>query len=216
MYYNYYEQNSKKNWASWLDLKKILICILILIMVLLLKKIDTPFTKSTLLRIDYYVFKYTYDFSDLADTLKGIPKVAESIPAFKQMTSASLILPVSGEITSHFGSRLHPILKVERMHNGIDIAQTEGTPVKAVLDGVVFFVGQDQELGHVIKINHDDDLTTVYGHLKDIYVSRNESVKQGYIIGTVGKTGLAESPHLHFEILKNGVPQDPEKWLKIP
>jgi len=215
MYYNYYEQSPKKNRLSPLDLKKVLVCILLLIMVLLLKKIDTPFTNLALSRIDYYFFKYTYDFTNLSDALKGIPKVAESIPVFRQSTSSSPILPVSGEITSVFGNRMHPILNVERMHNGIDIAQTEGAPVKAALDGVVVFVGEDQELGNVIKLSHNGGLTTVYAHLKDINVNQNEFVKQGSVIGTVGKSGLAESPHLHFEILKDGVPQDPEKWLNI-
>ncbi|MCR4431463.1 MAG: M23 family metallopeptidase [Tepidanaerobacteraceae bacterium] len=216
MYYNYYEQSPKRSWAGRLDLKKMLISVLILIMIILLKKIDTPLTKSVLLKIDYYVLDYKYDFGDLYETLKKISSIEDSIPVFKQTTSTSMILPVSGEITSRFGNRLHPILNVERMHNGIDIDQTEGSPVKAALDGVVLYVGEDPELGRIIKISHDGDLTTVYGHLRDIYVSQNQPVKQGYIIGTVGKTGLATSPHLHFEILKYGMPQDPEKWLKIP
>ncbi|MDI3480485.1 MAG: hypothetical protein PWQ97_140 [Tepidanaerobacteraceae bacterium] len=214
MYYNYYEQNSKT--TSWIDLKKMVISILILIIVLLFKKVDTPFTKSALLKVNYYVFEYKYDFSDLAETLKGISKLKESIPAFEQMNSTSMILPVSGEVTSKYGNRLHPILKVEKMHNGIDIAQKEGTPVKAVLDGVVIYIGEDSELGRIVKINHNGNLTTVYGHLRDIYVKQKEQIRQGHIIGTVGKTGLVESPHLHFEVLKNGIHQDPENWLKIP
>jgi murein DD-endopeptidase MepM/ murein hydrolase activator NlpD len=216
MYYNYYERSPKKNWLNMLDLKKVLICALLLIAVILLKKIDTPFTNLALSKIDYYVFKYTYDFKNLADTLKELPQVAESVPVFKQTASKSLVLPVSGDITSVFGKRIHPVLKVERMHNGIDIAQKEGTPVKAVLDGVVASVGEDPELGRFIKLNHDGGLATVYAHLKDVYVKQNEIVKQSFIIGTVGKSGLADSPHLHFEILKNDVPQDPEKWLDIP
>lgn len=215
MYYNYYEQNSKKEYGIF-DLKKILICIVLVIAVLLLKKIDIPLTKLALSKINYYVFNYTYDFKSLADTLRGIPKVAENIPAFKQTDSNLLLSPASGKITSPFGMRVHPILKVERMHNGIDIDQKEGTPVKAVLDGIVLQVGEDQELGRFVKLKHQSDLVTVYGHLKDVNVKQNEEVKRGSVIGTVGKTGLAETAHLHFEIWKNNIPQDPEKWVKIP
>ncbi|HHW02018.1 MAG TPA: M23 family metallopeptidase [Thermoanaerobacterales bacterium] len=216
MYYNYYEPGPKKKWLDMLDLKKLLVCIFLLTIVLLLKKIDTPFTNLVLSKIDYYVFKYTYDFKSLADTIKQFPRITESVPVFQQTTSESLILPVSGDITSVFGKRVDPILKVEKMHNGIDIAQKEGTPVKAVLDGVVVSAGEDPELGRFVKLDHGEGLTTVYAHMKDVFVTQNENVKQGFIIGTVGMSGKADSPHLHFEILKNDVPQDPTKWLKIP
>ena len=85
-----------------------------------------------------------------------------------------MIAPVSGKITSEFGSRVHPILKQERAHNGIDIAQAEGTPVKCVLDGKVYSVGFDKELGNFVKIKHDNGFITVYAHLNDVYVSEQK------------------------------------------
>ena len=98
---------------------------------------------------------------------------------------------------------------------GHNIVEKEGAPVKVVIDGVVDSVGYDEELGNTVKISHGNGLTTVYAHLKDVYVKEKETVKQGFIIGTIGNTGLSETAHLHFEIWKDGKAEDPRKWLNI-
>jgi len=215
----YFNNNRKLRYdlTKLFDLRKILVCIVIIILVLFIKKVNVPFRDLTLGKIEYYLFSYSYDYNTLINAISEIPKKAESLSVFKQIGIQRMIFPVDGgEVISTFGKRMHPILKIERMHNGIDIAQEEGTPVKAVMDGLVISVGQDSELGKYIRLKHEDDLETVYGHLKDIYIKQNESVKQGLIIGTVGKTGLAEVPHLHFEVWENNIPKDPLKLLKLP
>jgi len=211
----YYEQTSEKNWLRPENLKKITICIVIIIIVLLLKRINIPIFNAALVKIEYFVSDYSYEYQDIVEVVKDITKVSESIPVLNQTNKNLLPMPVDGTISSEYGFRFHPILKEQRMHSGIDIVQQEGTPVKTVLDGVVDLVGQDKELGNVVKIRHSNGLTTVYAHLRDVYVKERETVKQGFIIGTIGKTGLAETAHLHFEIWQDGKAQDPRKWLNI-
>ena len=211
----YYEQPSEKKWFNPENLKKVIICILIITVILLMKKINIPIFKAALGKIDYFVTDYSYEFKDVVEAINEITKVSHSIPVLSQKDQELLPIPVDGTISSEYGLRFHPILKEQRMHNGIDIVQKEGFPVKTVLDGVVFSVGQDKEMGNMVKIRHDNGLTTVYAHLKDIYVKKQEPIKQGFIIGTVGKTGLAETPHLHFEIWRDDKSEDPKKWLNM-
>jgi len=103
-------------------------------------------------------------------------------------------------------------------HHGIDIEAEEGTPVKAVMEGKVIDIREkDPYLGVVIMIDHGDDVITVYGNLsKTISVKKNDIVKKGQIIGSVGKTApyeIEDPPHLHFEILKDGKNLDPHQFL---
>lgn len=212
---HYFDQYPQNRIQKILNLKKILICILILLVVIFLKKFDTPISGSVLNKIDYFVFKYTYDFKDVISTIQKIPEKAQTISVLKQF-KRTFIIPVDGEISSGYGMRIHPVLKVERMHNGIDISQAEGTPVKAVMDGIVEYTGEDREMGRFVKICHENDLVTIYAHLKDVHVKKDDKITQGTVIGTVGKTGLAESPHLHFEVWQHNIPQNPAEWLNLP
>ena len=211
----YYDQPSEKKWFNPENLKKVIICIVVITVILLMKKINIPIFKAALGKIDYFVTDYSYEFKDVVEAINEITKVSHSISVLSQKDQELLPIPVDGTISSEYGLRFHPILKEQRMHNGIDIVQKEGFPVKTVLDGVVFSVGQDKEMGNMVKIRHDNGLTTVYAHLKDIYVKKQEPIKQGFIIGTVGKTGLAETPHLHFEIWRDDKSEDPKKWLNM-
>lgn len=114
---------------------------------------------------------------------------------------AHTALPLKGDlqITSHFGERFHPILKQERMHNGIDL-RAYYQPVYAVLDGVISGVGWDAKGGGIyIKVKHQNFETT-YCHLSEVYYNVGEAVKAGYAIGKSGNTGLSTAPHLHFSV----------------
>lgn len=113
-------------------------------------------------------------------------------------------------ITSGFAMRTHPIKKKRRHHEGVDFAAPLGTPVRSVDGGRVVFAGKQNGYGNVVYIEHDGgDRTTLYAHLDRIHVGKGEHVLQGDEIGTVGQTGLASGPHLHFEVHEAGQPIDP-------
>ena len=113
--------------------------------------------------------------------------------------------------------RWHPILKKWRSHKGVDYAAPIGTPVKAAGNGRVTFIGRKGGYGKVIFLRHGGRYTTVYGHLSRFAkgLKTGSKVKQGQIIGYVGKTGLASGPHLHYEFRINGVHRNP-LTVKLP
>lgn len=105
-----------------------------------------------------------------------------------------------------------------RLHQGIDLLADVGTPVLASRCGVVVAAGENRGMGKYIIIQHRGHIITIYGHLSKIEVNKGRFVRQGEIIAKVGKTGNANyrdiQPHLHFEVRKNGVPQDPLEYLE--
>ncbi|RME59843.1 MAG: M23 family metallopeptidase [Candidatus Dadabacteria bacterium] len=122
----------------------------------------------------------------------------------------ALVYPiVKPKVTSKFGLRKHPILRVVKHHSGIDLAVPKGSLVRAVADGVVVFSDPFKGYGNLIVIQHKNGYTSHYGHLEKILVYPGKKVSAGEIIGTVGSTGLATGPHLHLEIRKNGKPLNP-------
>lgn len=104
-----------------------------------------------------------------------------------------------------------------RIHEGIDLRAETGTPVLASRFGLVVSAKRNRGMGNYIVIKHEDHIISIYGHLSQIFVAKGQSVKQGEVIGSVGKTGNASHrdilAHLHFEIRKNGIPQDPLQFF---
>lgn len=105
-----------------------------------------------------------------------------------------------------------------RVHEGIDLFAQAGTPVLAARSGKVIAATGNNGMGNYVIIRHADNIATIYGHLSRIYVGKGQFVRQGQIIGAVGKTGNANyrdiQPHLHFEVRKNSFPQDPLDYLE--
>jgi murein DD-endopeptidase MepM/ murein hydrolase activator NlpD len=122
--------------------------------------------------------------------------------------SLKFIKPVQGKIISEFGPRNG------RMHKGIDIQAPEGESIKAAEDGVVIFSGFLKGYGNVVIIKHEGDFFTVYAHNRVNLVKEGEFVKKGQVIGKVGMTGNAQTPHLHFEIRKKTKPLDPTEYVQ--
>ena len=112
--------------------------------------------------------------------------------------------PVAGHITSTFGWRMHPLLGFMKMHKGLDIGASYGSPIHAVIDGTVSFAGRAGGYGNFVKVDHQGDLVSGYGHMSRIAVRRGEHVSRGQVIGYVGSTGLSTGPHLHWEIWRHG------------
>jgi murein DD-endopeptidase MepM/ murein hydrolase activator NlpD len=121
-------------------------------------------------------------------------------------------------ISSGFTSgRLHPVLQIWRAHKGIDYAAPTGTPVRAVSDAVVGFVGKQGGYGNLVVLNHQPPYSTAYGHLSRFAkgIKRGARVSQGQLVGYVGATGLASGPHLHYEFRINGAQRNPLA-MKLP
>jgi len=128
----------------------------------------------------------------------------------------NMIWPCPGNmrVVSPFGMRLHPILKVWKMHTGIDIDAKTGDANVAANSGKVIIAGWDGGYGNTVVIDHGGGITTLYAHASKLLVHVGDIVKQGQTVSLVGMTGLATGPHLHFEIRVNGVPVDPLKFGK--
>ncbi len=124
--------------------------------------------------------------------------------------------PVGGPITSRFGPRYHPILKVNKNHTGIDIAAARGTSVKVSASGYVILAGWAGGYGKCVIVDHGGYWSTLYAHLDSIGVALNQRVAPGAAIGRVGSTGYSTGPHLHFEIRFRGDPQDPLRGDLLP
>jgi murein DD-endopeptidase MepM/ murein hydrolase activator NlpD len=126
----------------------------------------------------------------------------------KTLANANIISPSRGSISSNFGMRWG------KMHQGVDIAANLGTTINAVLDGTVTFAGWQEGYGKVIQLSHSGGIQTTYAHCSFIDVKKGETIKQDEKIGEVGNTGNSTGPHLHFEVRKNGEPQNPEKYVR--
>ncbi|MFM9150555.1 MAG: murein hydrolase activator EnvC family protein [Solirubrobacterales bacterium] len=122
-------------------------------------------------------------------------------------SAAGLIWPLSGTLTSGFGYRWG------RMHEGIDIAVPEGTPVRSAKSGTVIIASYYGGYGNYICVDHGGGLSTCYGHLSGFASSTGQRVSQGQVIGYSGNTGSSTGPHLHFEVRINGAAQDPMGYL---
>ena len=121
--------------------------------------------------------------------------------------------PVSGTASSGFGYRMHPIHQTVKFHYGTDFAASAGTDICAFADGTVLAAGQDAGYGNYVKLDHGGGFVTLYGHCSALLVSAGETVTAGQVIARVGSTGLATGPHLHFELIHEGVYLNPEFYL---
>ncbi|MEO0136109.1 MAG: peptidoglycan DD-metalloendopeptidase family protein [candidate division WOR-3 bacterium] len=125
------------------------------------------------------------------------------------------IIPVNGWFIRGYGYFHDPFTGLIRMHEGIDIAAPEGTPIVATANGVVKKVQRDHNLGISIEIEHQEGWKTIYAHCQRPAVSEGQVVKRGEVIGYVGTTGKTTGPHLHYEIRINGIPVDPLDYVII-
>lgn len=117
--------------------------------------------------------------------------------------------PVSGEVTSSFGHRVHPILRIARFHQGVDFRAAWGTPVRAAANGKIERSGWNGGYGRQVEISHGSGVTSSYAHLGRIAVAPGTHVRRGEVIGFVGSSGLSTGPHLHYEVREFGRPVNP-------
>ena len=157
--------------------------------------------------------------TELDDAIRGLRAELVAIEAREidwdpeEITPETIILPSTAAITSGWGRRWHPILRVMRNHYGTDFDAARGAPVWAAHQGVVETATYMTDFGRVIVLNHGNGFSTLYGHLNKIRVKYGETVRQGQRIGDVGSSGLSTGPHLHFEMRINHVLRNPKKYL---
>jgi murein DD-endopeptidase MepM/ murein hydrolase activator NlpD len=127
--------------------------------------------------------------------------------------STPSIWPTKGLITSEFAYRISPFTNEKEFHEGLDISARTGTVIIAPADGVVTEIGKTYGFGNLMTVSHGYGLKTMYGHLSSALVKKGQAVKRGDKIALVGSSGRTTGPHLHYEVLLNGVPVNPRNYL---
>jgi murein DD-endopeptidase MepM/ murein hydrolase activator NlpD len=122
--------------------------------------------------------------------------------------------PVEGPIGSGFGFRTDPFTHHTALHTGLDFPSDVGTAINAAAGGVVMSAGAHPQYGQLVELDHGNGLVTRYAHTSKMLVRQGDIVKRGQKIAEVGSTGRSTGPHLHFEVLVEGVQQNPLKFLK--
>jgi murein DD-endopeptidase MepM/ murein hydrolase activator NlpD len=158
------------------------------------------------LKNSLYVQSKSYD--ELVNLVKNKEKMLASIPAIQPISNKELRALASG-----FGFRIHPIYKVRKFHTGIDFSAVRGTPVYATGDGIATIFDNVDSYGKMIEINHGYGFVTRYAHLEKFKVKSGQKVKRGETIGYVGSTGTSTAPHLHYEVIRNGVQINPINYF---
>jgi murein DD-endopeptidase MepM/ murein hydrolase activator NlpD len=144
-------------------------------------------------------------FDEVFNLAKNKEKMLASIPAIQPVSNKDL-----RRVGSHFGMRMDPFYKVKKFHEGIDFTAPVGTDIYATGNGTVTEAGRNQGgYGNEIVIDHGYSYLTVYAHLSRIFVRPGQKVLRGQVIGYVGNTGKSTSPHLHYEVRKNGIAINP-------
>ena len=144
-------------------------------------------------------------FDDIISLVKNKKDMLASIPAIQPIANKDL-----SHMSSGYGYRIHPIYKTRKMHSGMDFAANPGTPIYATGNGKVSkVVRSTRGYGKYVVIDHGYGYKTLYAHMQKYIVKKGQKVKRGEIIGYVGNTGTSVSPHLHYEVHKDGVKIDP-------
>lgn len=206
------------------------LCAVLLGALLLCRTFSPPVFEAA--REAYFTWFEQADFSPelvrfASALLDHIPVVsAQAVQAAPAGSSYEAYLPAQeltfplGEaswwLSSAYGWRNHPLTQELRFHQGDDLACAEGTPVLAALDGVITSARRSTSYGNCLCVHHSNGEETLYAHLQYLFVRAGEVVRAGQVLGTAGQTGEATGPHLHFELIQNGVRYDPAAALHLP
>ncbi|UCB46430.1 MAG: M23 family metallopeptidase, partial [Spirochaetota bacterium] len=144
------------------------------------------------------------------DTLYFIPEKTLTFLERVYLSGVVFHAPLMGTETSRYGIRVDPFVNDQTFHGGVDIVAKEGKLVRASRLGKVVFTGETDGYGNLVIIEHDLGYHTLYGHLAEILVEKEEIIDTGYAIGKVGSTGRSTGPHLHFEIRRFEEKLDPD------
>jgi murein DD-endopeptidase MepM/ murein hydrolase activator NlpD len=156
--------------------------------------------------------------SDLADAGTLLERRLETVEQAygeqsERLSRIPSIVPVRGLIGSGFGWRRDPFTGRRQYHRGLDVSAPEGTPIHAPADGIVVKTETNGGYGKVIYISHGDGLVTRYGHVSAYKARPGQRVSRGDVVALVGNTGRSTAPHLHYEVLLQGKPVNPMKFI---
>ncbi|WP_018613113.1 M23 family metallopeptidase [Segetibacter koreensis] len=144
-------------------------------------------------------------YNEINEMVRNKQKLLASIPAIQPVSNKELT-----RIASGFGSRIDPVYKVIKFHEGLDFTAPQGTPIYATANGRVKAAGLDAGgYGNHVVIDHGYGYETLYGHMVRVKARKGQVVKRGQVIGWVGSTGKSTGPHCHYEVHKNSTPVDP-------
>lgn len=175
--------------------------------------------KENIDSVDNAINNYTAE--DIENLIEHIDKESKSLDeVFRtigvkdaNLSSMPVLKPIADKyvnrLASGFGTRFHPILKVNKMHKGLDFAAKVGTPVYATGDGTVKTAEFNSGYGNMVVLKHGKSYESLYAHMSRIKVRKGQKIKRGDVIGYIGTTGLSTGAHLHYEIHKDGEPVDP-------
>ena len=160
---------------------------------------------SSVSRLERKMRELERSYTELDATVSTLGNKCNKIPSIQPVSNRDLTL-----LTAAYGRLMHPFYRTLKNHQGVDYAIPEGTPVVATADGRVKEIkGKSSTSGTTIVIEHDNDYSTSYSHLQSVKVKQRQKVKQGDTIALSGNSGLSLAPHLHYEVLHNGMRVDP-------
>ena len=165
------------------------------------------------------LFEVSYDLNQLERRARllssSLAEATDSVLAHRDLLeSTPSILPTPGWLSSSYSeSRMHPIHNRPLPHPGVDISAPRGTSIYAAAKGRVIRAGWVVGYGLTIEIDHGFGYVTLYGHASELVASQDEEVQRGDVIARVGSTGIATSPHLHYEVRLQGVAQNPANFI---
>ena len=160
---------------------------------------------SSISRLERTMKELERSYTELDTTVSTLGNKCSKIPSIQPVSNRNLTL-----LTAAYGRLMHPFYRTLKNHQGVDYAIPEGTPVVATADGRVKEIkGKSSTSGTTIVIEHDNDYSTSYSHLQSVKVKQRQKVKQGDTIALSGNSGLSLAPHLHYEVLHNGMRVDP-------
>ena len=146
----------------------------------------------------------TISFQELDDFFKNQKSLLLATPS---------IWPTRGWVTSNFGFRKSPFTGLRERHEGWDIGGRTGSAIRSTADGLVVVAGREHGYGKMVEVDHGYGLVTRYGHNSKNLLKAGARVKRGQIIALVGNTGRSTGPHLHYEVLLNGIPVNPKNYI---
>ncbi|MBE7048953.1 MAG: M23 family metallopeptidase [Ruminococcaceae bacterium] len=192
-------------------IKQVAICTLLFITLLFAKVTQNPGVKSLRNAIELILNTQT-NFSSIPKDMRNLVNTyilrRDAVRSLESKTLLTeMACPIDGIVTSPFGERQHPTNGEEAFHYGIDIGAEPGTKIVCAAEGTVLESGESDDYGYYLLVQHANEIYTLYAHCQELLTSAGQSVEKGQVVATVGATGNATAPHLHFEI-RNG-----ESWL---